>query len=51
MKEIVEYAGRTYTNGGGVKFNVENKEMSVVPEPTKLDVDKLDATDKRIWEK
>jgi hypothetical protein len=49
MKEIAEYVSRTYTYRGDMPFIVENEEK-FLPEPTKGDVDKLDATGKLIWE-
>jgi hypothetical protein len=49
MKEIAEFVGRTYPYGGDMKFTVEKEEKFTLSKPTKVEVGKLYATNKRIW--
>jgi hypothetical protein len=49
MKEISEYVGREYSNGGDIRYTVENEKMFVVQVPADP-VDKVSASEKRIWE-
>jgi hypothetical protein len=40
-----------YTYGGDMRWTIENKQIFFVPTPNDVDVDKITATEKIIWEK
>jgi hypothetical protein len=50
MKEIAEYVGREYSNGGDIRYTVENEKMSVV-QVSDDPIDKASASEERIWER
>jgi hypothetical protein len=50
MKEIAEYVGREYSNGGDIRYTVENEKVFVVQVPDDP-IYKASASEKRIWER
>jgi hypothetical protein len=51
IKELALYVGRIFTYSADLKWTIEHEKLFVAPKPENIDIAKINATYKRIWEK